>query len=152
MLILKVSGHSCNTFFNSKASMLLRNFKNLNPILTGGGGSIWPPPPLLSCFHAFMTFFFQVLRIFWYQVCENRTVGRKVTWRFVLARRQKICPKSAFCRFVYKTHGNYWFSWNALKQCLFCLFGHLHKFLYLEINQDQITRKKNHKNNEIHKK
>ena len=28
------------------------------------------------------------------------------------------------------------------KQCLFCLFGHLHNFLYLEINQDQITTKK----------
>ena len=25
---------------------------------------------------------------------------------------------------------------------LFCLFGHLHNFLYLEINQDQITKKK----------
>ena len=34
---------------------------------------------------------------FWYQVCENRTVGREVTRRFVLARRHKICPKSAFC-------------------------------------------------------
>ena len=28
--------------------------------------------------HAFfMSFFFQVLRIFWYQVCENRTIGHR---------------------------------------------------------------------------
>ena len=78
---------------------------SVNPILTGGG-SIWPPPctksatasrPPQIAKRLFMTFFFQVLRIFWYQVCENRTVGREVTWRFVLARRHKICPKSAFC-------------------------------------------------------
>ena len=31
---------------------------------------------------------------------------------------------------------------NALKQCLFCLFGHLHNFLYLQINQDQIAKNK----------
>ena len=50
---------------------------------------------------------------------------------------------------------------NALKQCLFCLFGHLHNLLYLEINQDQITTKKKimktmkyirNKHNKIHKK
>ena len=79
----------------------------LNPILTGGGGGGTPPPlhEIRDCLATaadrdtpvFMTFFFQVLRIFWYQVCENRTVGREVTWRFVLARRHKICPKFAFC-------------------------------------------------------
>ena len=79
----------------------------INPILTGGGGgSIWPPPctksvtasrPPQIATRLFMTVFFQVLRIFWYQVCENRTIGREVTWRFLLARRHKICPKSAFC-------------------------------------------------------
>ena len=78
----------------------------VNPILTGGGGvNLTPPctksatasrPPQIAT-RLFMTFFFQVLRIFWYQVCENRTVGREVTRRFVLARRHKICPKSAFC-------------------------------------------------------
>ena len=37
-----------------------------------------------------------------------------------------------------------------LKVCLFCLFGHLHNFLYLEINQDQIAKnKKSPKNNEM---
>ena len=56
-----------------------------------------------------MSFFFQVLCIFWYQVCENQTIGREVTWCFVLARQHKICPKSVFCMLVYKTHGNYWF-------------------------------------------
>ena len=74
----------------------------LNPILTGGG-SIWPPParnPRLPrdrrrSRHAFSWLFSFKSSIFWYQVCENRTV-REVTWRFVLARRHKICP-SAFC-------------------------------------------------------
>ena len=133
--------------------MAHREKRHFNPILTGGGGgSIWPPPvrnprlprdrPPQIATRLFMSFFFQVLRIFWYQACENRTIGREVTWRFVLARRHKICPKSAFCMFVYKTHGNYWFSLNALKQCVFCLWGHLQNFLYLEINQDQITTKK----------
>ena len=78
---------------------------SFNPILTGGGGQFDPPctksttasrPPQIAT-RLFMTFFFQVLRIFWYQVSENRTVGREVTRRFVLARRHKICPKSAFC-------------------------------------------------------
>ena len=71
-----------------------------------GGGQFDPPPCMKSATASrppqittrlFITFFFQVLRIFWYQVCENRTVGREVTWRFVLARGHKICPKSAFC-------------------------------------------------------
>ena len=80
-------------------------FPGFNPILSGGGVNLTPPArnPWLPrdrriSRHAFSwLFFFQVLRIFWYQVCENRTVGREVTWRFVLARRHKICPKSAFC-------------------------------------------------------
>ena len=78
-----------------------------NPILTGGGGGGQFDPPVRNPWlprdrrrsrqRLFMSFFFQVLRIFWYQVCENRTISREVTWRFVLARRHKICPKSAFC-------------------------------------------------------
>ena len=93
----------------------------LNPILTGGGVNLTPPPPCtksvtvlrppLIATRLFMTFFFQVLRIFWYQVCENRTIGREVTRRFVLARRLKNCRKICILHmFVYKTHGNYWFS------------------------------------------
>ena len=69
----------------------------LNPILTGGGGvNLTPPPPCTKsattswlpqiATRLFMSFFFQVLRIFWYQVWENRTIGREVTWHFVLAR------------------------------------------------------------------
>ena len=67
-----------------------------NPILTGGVEVNPPPPctksatmsrPPLIATRFFMTFFFQVLRIFWYQVCENRTIGREVTQLFVLARR-----------------------------------------------------------------
>ena len=87
-------------------SLVTDSESRLNPILTGGGGvNLTPPctksvtasrPPLIAT-RFFMTFFFQVLRIFWYQVCENRTIGREVTQLFVLARRLKICPKSAFC-------------------------------------------------------
>ena len=51
-------------------------------------------------------------------------------------RRHKICPKSAFCIGLCTKH------MEITGQCLFCLFGHLHNFLYLEINQDQITRNK----------
>ena len=84
---------------------LLRILAPINPILTGGGVNLTPPctkfatvsrPPLIAT-RLFMTFFFQVLRIFWYQVCENRTIGREGTQLFVLARRLKNCPKSAFC-------------------------------------------------------
>ena len=84
----------------------------INPILTGGGGvNLTPPLHEIRDWVAtaadrdasFYDFFFQVLRIFWYQVCENRTIGRKVTRLFVLARRLKICPKSAILHmFVYK--------------------------------------------------
>ena len=40
------------------------------------------------------------------------------------------------------------------KNSVFSVFRaiNLHNFLYLEINQDQITPQKNHKHNEIHKK
>ena len=92
----------------------------INPILTGGGGvNLTPPctksatvsrPPLIAT-RFFMTFFFQVLRIFWYQVCENRTIAREVTRLLVLARRLKICTKIRILHmFMYNTHGNYWFS------------------------------------------
>ena len=37
------------------------------------------------------------------------------------------------------------------KGCLFCLLGYLPNFLYHEINQNQITKIKSHKNDEIHK-
>ena len=86
-------------------SWLFGKLGPFNPILTGGGVNLTPPctksatvsrPPLIAT-RLFMTFFFQVLRIFWYQVCENRTIGREVTRLFVLARRLKNCPKSAFC-------------------------------------------------------
>ena len=83
----------------------MRVWVPFNPILTGGGGQFdrdcsksataARPPQIATCL--FMSFFFQVLRIFWYQVSENQTIGREVTQRFVLARRLKICPKSAFC-------------------------------------------------------
>ena len=56
-------------------AFLLKNLTNcVNPILTGGGVKLTPPPPctksetasrpLLIATQLFMTFFFQVLRIF----------------------------------------------------------------------------------------
>ena len=84
-----------------KYSLLALPWYNLTLIQLGGGGrSIWPPciksatasrPPQIAT-HLFRSFFFQVLLIFWYQVCETRTMGREVTWRFLLARRIKLCP------------------------------------------------------------
>ena len=78
-------------------------------------------------------------------------IGREVTWRFVVS--TKFAQNLHFAYVcVQNTGGNHWLSVNALKQCLFCLFGHLHNFLFLQIYQDQITKNKNHKNNEIYKK
>ena len=91
----------CNLFINFS----LLSIANLcfNPIPTGGGGGQFDPPPPLhkirDCLatRLFMSFFFQVLRIFSHQVCENRTIGREVTWRFVLARRHKIAQNLHVC-------------------------------------------------------
>ena len=58
-------------------------------------------------------------------LCENPLDHRsEVTWHFVLARRHKICPKSAFC--ILKTHvclctqhmpfGNYWFLAHPVRR------------------------------------
>ena len=97
--------HSYATLHSYNTQIVNGQVEFFNPILTGGGGQFDPPctksatvsrPPQIAT-RLFMTFFFQVLRIFWYQICENRTIGREVTWRFVLTRRHKICPKSAFC-------------------------------------------------------
>ena len=62
----------------------------LNPKKTGGGGGPKRPPPP-STFRAitlqraklsprhFMTFFFQVSRTFWHQICDARGYGSEVT-------------------------------------------------------------------------
>ena len=51
----------------------------------------------------FMTVFFEVLRIFWHQVCENRTSRLNVvTWSFVTRCQPE---KWDFFHFVYKTNG-----------------------------------------------
>ena len=63
-----------------------------------------------------------------------------------------VGTKSAFCICLCTKHMEITDFLKCTKTVLFCLFGHLHNFLYLEINQDQITKIKNHKNNEIHKK
>ena len=67
------------------------NTHSFNPILTGGLISP-PPPPVQNPRHTFSLLFF-----FKSKFAKNRTIGREVTWRFVLARRHKICPKTAFC-------------------------------------------------------
>ena len=99
LICQKMSFHVCSSRGTGNVK---DNSNKFNPILTGG-----PPPPPVQIRDCLVTaadrdtpfhdFFFQVLRIFWYQVCENRTIGRKVTWRFVLARWHKICPNSTFC-------------------------------------------------------
>ena len=92
---------------------------HFNPILTGGGGgSIWPPPPPARnprlpqiATRLFMTFFFQVLHIFWYQVCENRDRRSRGHVTFCTRTSAQNLPEICiFHRFVYKTHENYWFS------------------------------------------
>ena len=90
-----------------------------NPILTGGGVNLTPPctksvtasrPPQIAT-RLFVTFFFQVLRIFWYQVCENRTIGREGHVTFCTRTSAQNLPKiRILLMFVYKTHGNYWIS------------------------------------------
>ena len=139
--VLQVYQDICWTWLESlfvKTQRLIYNFlirskSCINPILTGGV-NLTPPctksatasrPPQIAT-RLFMTFFFQVLRIFWYQVYENRTIGREVTWRFVLARRPKICPKSAFCIYLCTKHMAItdflkMHYKRKKKQCLFCL-------------------------------
>ena len=60
----------------------------LNPNLPGGGGAIMAPPccffngasiPLKISHSSFMTFFFQVSRTFWHQICDARGYGSEVT-------------------------------------------------------------------------
>ena len=101
-------------------SVLPRRF---NPILTGGGGgSIWPPPPVkigywpppppvrnlwLPCDrcrsrHAFSwVFSFKSYASFDTKFAKiGPSVARSHVWRFVLARRHKICPKLEITDFL----------------------------------------------------
>ena len=130
----------------------------------GGGGGVNLTPPAWNprlprnrhrSQHAlFVTFFFQVLRIFWYQICENRTIGREVTWRFVLARRPKNLPKIRI--FAYVCVQNTWKLLIFLKctKIVFILsLGPLAQIFYIsELIMIKLQKIKNHKNNEIHKK
>ena len=92
---------------------LCHTYPCLNPIPRGGGGgggqfdpptvrNLWVPRDHRKSGHAFLwVFFFKVLRVFWHQVNENRTIGREIMWCFVLARRHKIylCTKSVYSVF-----------------------------------------------------
>ena len=89
----------------------------LNPILTGGG-SIWPPPlhEIRDClakdrdmpFHDFFLSSLAHLLIPSLRKSDRRSRGH-VTFctRTSAQNLPKIC---ILHRFVYKTHGNYWFS------------------------------------------
>ena len=79
--VIRVDSYTCKV-------MQMAKYAKLNPILTGGGGggvNLTPPPPCTKSATAsrppqivtrlFMTLFFQVLRIFWYQsVARSRDV------------------------------------------------------------------------------
>ena len=97
-------------------------YKNLN----WGGGQFDPPPyeiSTVSIARDIMTFFFQVLRIFWYQVCD-RTIGREVTRLFVLARRLKMPKIRILHMFMYHMEItdflkmlilSFWVAWKTVK-------------------------------------
>ena len=79
----------------------------LSPNYTWGGGVPQMPPTTNSVAHAkplrfqphhLITLYFEVLRISWHQVCENRTFHYGVTWPFVTRGQPKKCD-------VYKTNG-----------------------------------------------
>ena len=85
-------------------------FRLLTLTALGGGGAQKPPstnfavhakPPRFQP-RRFMTFFFEVLRIFWHQVCKNRTCRYGVTWPFATKGQPE---KWDFFHFVYKTNG-----------------------------------------------
>ena len=130
------------------------NTKVINPILTGGV-NLTPPVrnPRLPRDTPFVTFSFKSYASFdtkFAKIGPSVARSHDVLYSHVGT---KFAQKSAFC--IYVCVQNTWkllIFLKCTKQCLFCLFGHLHNFLYLEINQDQITKIKNHKNNEIHKK
>ena len=61
----------------------------------------------------FMTFFFEVLRIFWHQVCENWTSRYGVTWSFTTKGQHE---KWDFFHFVYKTNGKVKFLFWPVNQ------------------------------------
>ena len=127
-----------------------------NPILTGGRGGQFDPPCTKSTTAAdrdtpFHEFFLSRLTHLLIPTTKFAKIGSSV------ARSHDVLYSHVGTKFAQNLHFAYVCvqnTWKLLiKQCLFCLFDHLHNFLYLDINQDQITtNKKNHKNNEIHKK
>ena len=137
----------------------------LNPILTGGGVNLTPPctksatasRPLLIATRLFMTFFFQVLRIFCLpslRKSDHRSRGHAT---FCTRTSAQNLPKIRILHmFVYKTHGILLILLKCSKTVVLHshLFWHICTISYIfKCNQDQPhCKKKNHKNNEIHKK
>ena len=118
----------------------------LNPVFTGGGGSIWPSrarnlwlrqrTPLIAT-RFFMTFFLQCvayLLIRSLRKSDHRSRGHATFCTRTSA--HIICPKSAFCICLCtKTHGNYSFWYNGYWiESPFWEFGHLQNYLQLEID------------------
>ena len=109
-----LSGHGSNH------ELKVISISCFNPILTGGGGSIWPPPlhEIRDClataadrdtpFHDFFLSSLAHLLIPSLRKSDLRSRGH-VTFctRTSAQNLPKIC---ILHRFVYKTHGNYWFS------------------------------------------
>ena len=97
----------------------------INPKKTGGGGPKRPPSTFrvitlqrakLSPRH-FMTFFFQVSRTFWHQICDARggTVLKLRNFLYMHVG-PKMAPK---CDFVYKINANWVFLHSSYKYAYF---------------------------------
>ena len=80
-------------------------------LIAQGGASEAPPRQMLL--RRFMTFFFEVLRIFWHEICENQTSRYVVTWLFVTRCQPE---KWDFVHFVYKVQ-NKWQSEFFIFSC-----------------------------------
>ena len=130
---------------------------SFNPILTGGGGgSIWPPYEIRDrrrSRHAFSwVFSFKSYASF---DAKFAKIGREVTWRFVLARRHKICPKSAFCICLCTKHMEITdflkMHYNSVYSVFLaiCTISYILKLIKIKWPQKKKSKKKK---NEIHKK
>ena len=106
-----------SNYHGNNASQPIR----INPILTGGGGSIWPPPlyKIRNClataadrdapFHEFFLSSLTHLLIPSLWKSDHRTRGHG-TFCTRTSAQNLLKIRISIIMFVYKTHGNYWFS------------------------------------------